>query len=113
MSYVNDVKVENLSDEDLDEKPVFVSDVLYGISQALFLLMHPSELLAGYELSSSMFRDVNTLLTTISYFRIIFIYCYLSKNTRYYGTRISRLLSVYGHRSKATNFMYAIKCLFK
>lgn len=55
MSYVNDVKVENLSDEDQDEKPVFVSDVLYGISQALFLLMHPSELLAGYELSSSMF----------------------------------------------------------
>lgn len=60
-----------------------------------------------------MFEDLNTLLTTICYFRIIFIYCYLSKNSRYYGTRISRLLSVYGHRSKATNIMYAIKCLFK
>ena len=38
---------------------------------------------------------------------------YLSKITRYYGTRISRLLSVYGHRSKATNIIYATKCLFK
>lgn len=60
-----------------------------------------------------MFTDLNTLLTTICYFRVIFLYCYLSKNSRYYGTRISRLLSVYGHRSKATNFMYTIKCLFK
>lgn len=44
---------------------------------------------------------------------MVYVYTYLSKNSRYYGTRISRLLSVYGHRSKATNFMYAIKCLFK
>lgn len=60
-----------------------------------------------------MFNNLNTLLTTICYFRVILIYGYLSKNSKYYGTRISRLLSVYGHKNQVTNIMYAIKCLFK
>lgn len=92
------------------------SELGYGLAMTLFFLVHPSSYFAGVKLSSDyavMFRDLNTLFTVVCYFRIVFIYGYLSKNSRYYGTRISRLLAVYGHRSKANNIMYAIKCLFR
>ena len=33
--------------------------------------------------------------------------------SKYFGSRPARLLSIYGHRKKATNLKYAIKCHFK
>ena len=123
LSYLNDLKMENLADDNNNDdsqhqgnscaKSLSTYDILIGVTKTIYLLACPSEYFRGYKLNSDTFPDLNTLFTIVCYFRIIFIYCYLSKITRYYGTRISRLLSVYGHRSKATNIVYTIKCLFK
>lgn len=56
---------------------------------------------------------IRNTLSIISYMRIIYVYAFIIKINKYFGSRIGRLLKIYGHRTKATNIKYAVKCLFK
>ena len=81
-------------------------NIFENFVKCAIVLLHPTKFFTGHP-------EINEILTAISYFRILYIYSYLVKITKYYGTRPNRVLSLYGHRIKSISIRFAIKCLFK
>lgn len=108
---INQEKLEKLIYEDLYKQTI--RKLVWKIIVSFYYLIHPNQLAQGVLINAiDMSFQVNSLLTMAVLLRIISIVHFVIINSRFYGARVARVLTIYAVKDRLS-ITYAIKCFFK
>lgn len=108
---INQEKFEKLIYEDLYK--LKMRRLFWKIIVSLYYLIHPNQLTQGVSITTiDMSFQVNSLLTMAVLLRIISIVHFGIMNSRFYGSRVARVLTIFAVKDRLS-LIYAMKCFFK